>query len=181
MSPVAIGLLIGTAAICYMRNDQFKPSWGSSSSILPSSLFDHGWDDQSRNECSDGGVILAGATTILGNAAGAVSAAYFSSQGLDKKRFMGTNAVFFFLVNVSKIPLMLAATQIKLRMGFEEDAAQVMNGSTFLLTAIFLAPVILGSYCGRRIYKAIPAKVFVPFILSLNFITAVYIVVTSLV
>lgn len=183
--PVAIGLLIGTAAICYMRNDQFKLVVGIlASSIL---LFEFirswmGWTKVATNKPFRWGCgILAGATTILGNAAGAVSAAYFSSQGLDKKRFMGTNAVFFFLVNVSKIPLMLAATQIKLRMGFEEDAAQVMNGSTFLLTAIFLVPVILGSYCGRRIYKAIPAKVFVPFILSLNFITAVYIVVTSLV
>ena len=94
---------------------------------------------------------------------------------------MGTNAVFFFLVNVSKIPLMLAATHIRLRIGFEEEAAQVMNGTTFVLTAIFFAPILLGGFVGRRIYKAIPEKIFVPFILTLNFITAVYIVVSSIV
>ena len=59
-----------------------------------------GWTQVATNKPFRWGCgILAGATTILGNAAGAVSAAYFSSQGLDKKRFLGTNAVFFFLVN----------------------------------------------------------------------------------
>lgn len=183
--PVALGLICGTIAICCMKNSQFKLTVGLlASSIL---LFEFirgkmGWTKIATNKpfrwfCG----ALAGTTTILGNAAGAVSAAYFSSQGLDKKRFMGTNAVFFFLVNVSKIPLMLAATQIKLRMGFETDEAQVMNGTTFILTAVFIAPVLLGGYTGRKIYKAIPEKIFVPFILSLNFITAVYIVVSSLV
>ena len=183
--PVAIGLLLGTVALCRLENAQFRLVVGLlASSIL---IFEFvrnkmGWTQVATNKPFRWGCgILAGATTILGNAAGAVSAAYFSSQGLDKKRFMGTNAVFFFLVNVSKIPLMLAATQIRLSIGFEEDAAQVMNGTTFLLTVIFLAPILLGGFVGRRIYNAIPEKVFVPFILVLNFITAVYIVVTSLI
>lgn len=183
--PVALGLICGTVAICYMQNSQFKLTVGIlASSILLFEFIRHkmGWTKIATNRPFRWGCgILAGATTILGNAAGAVSAAYFSSQGLDKKSFMGTNAVFFFLVNVSKIPLMLAATQIKLRMGFEEDAAQVMNGSTFLLTAIFLVPVVVGGYAGRKIYRAIPEKIFVPFILTLNFVTAIYIVVSSLV
>ena len=183
--PVAIGLILGTVALCRLQNSQFRLVVGLlASSIL---LFEFirnrmGWTKVATNKPFRWGCgILAGATTILGNAAGAVSAAYFSSQGLDKKSFMGTNAVFFFLVNVSKIPLMLAATRIRIAVGFEEEAAQVMNGKTFALTAIFLAPVLIGGCVGRRIYKAIPEKVFVPFILALNFITAIYIVVTSFV
>lgn len=92
---------------------------------------------------------------------------------------MGTNAVFFFSVNVAKIPLMLAATQIKLHMGFDPEEASVMTGSTFLLTLIFAPGILLGGVIGRKIYRSIPEKIFVPFILSLNFATAVYILITA--
>ena len=94
---------------------------------------------------------------------------------------MGTNAVFFFLVNVSKIPLMLAVTQIKTLLGFDADDAQIMNATTFLLTLIFAPGIILGGYLGRQFYKMIPEKVFVPFILVVNFITAIYIVISAVI
>ncbi len=181
--PVAVGLLLGAAALCLLVNSQFKLVVG----ILATSILvfefvrqKMGWTQVStslpfRLGCG----VLAGATTILGNAAGAVSAAYFSSQGLDKKRFMGTNAVFFFSVNVAKIPLMLAVTQIKHGMGFAADEANVMGQTTFLLTAIFAPGILLGGFIGRKIYRSIPEKIFVPFILTLNFITAVYILITA--
>lgn len=181
--PVITGLLLGTVALCYMRNSQFRLTVGALAvSILVFEFVRHrlGWTKVATNLpfrwfCG----ILAGSTTILGNAAGAVSAAYFSSQGLDKKRFMGTNAVFFFLVNVGKIPLMFAATYIKEWMGFDADSAQVMNGTSFLLTMIFALPLIIGGLVGRKLYRAIPEKFFVPFILTLNFITALYLLISA--
>ncbi len=181
--PVVIGLLFGTVVLCFMKNSQFRVTVGTLAvSILVFEFVRQrlGWTKVATNLpfrwfCG----VLAGTTTILGNAAGAVSAAYFSSQGLDKKRFMGTNAVFFFLVNVSKIPLMFAATFIKEAMGFEKEAAQVMNGASFLLTAIFALPLIFGGIVGRKLYRAIPEKIFVPFILTLNFITALYLLISA--
>lgn len=183
--PVVVGLILGAVTLCFMKNSQFKLTVGLlASSIL---VFEFvrkkcGWTQVSTSRSFQIGCgALAGLTTILGNAAGAVSAAYFSSQNLDKKKFMGTNAVFFFLVNVSKVPLMLLVTQIKSLMNFETDDAQIMNMTTFLLTIIFAPGVFLGSYLGRQFYRAIPEKVFVPFILIMNFITAVYIVVSAIV
>lgn len=183
--PVAIGLLLGSVALCFMQNSQFKLTVGIlASSIL---IFEFirkkiGWTKVSTSKPFRIGCgMLAGMTTILGNAAGAVSAAYFSSQNLDKHKFMGTNAVFFFLVNVSKIPLMLVVTQIKSGIGFETADAQIMNATTFLLTLIFLPGVIVGGYLGRQFYREIPEKVFVPFILAMNFITAIYIVVSAVI
>ncbi len=182
--PVVFGLLLGSVVLCFMQNGQFKLTVGLlASSIL---LFEFvrkrlGWTTISTGKvfrvcCGT----LAGLTTILGNAAGAVSAAYFSSQGLDKKSFMGTNAVFFFLVNVAKIPLMLGVTQLKSHMGFEADDSQIMNITTFMLTLIFLPGVVVGGYLGRKFYRMIPEKFFVPFILFINFVTAIYIVVSAL-
>ncbi len=183
--PVAIGLLLGGVALCFMQNSQFKLTVGIlASSIL---IFEFvrkrfGWTQVSTSSPFRVGCgMLAGMTTVLGNAAGAVAAAYFSSQNLDKHKFMGTNAVFFFLVNVSKIPLMLLVTQIKTSMGFETDDAQIMNTTTFILTLIFAPGIVLGGFLGRKFYRAIPEKVFVPFILAMNFITAVYIVVSAVV
>lgn len=183
--PVAIGLLLGGFALCFMQNSHFKLTVGIlATSIL---IFEFirkrlGWTQISTSKPFQIGCgTLAGLTTVLGNAAGAVSAAYFSSQNLDKKKFMGTNAVFFFLVNVSKIPIMLAVTQIKTTMGFEVDDAQIMNATTFMLTIIFSPGILVGGYLGRQFYRAIPEKVFVPFILVMNFITAVYILVTAII
>ena len=47
----------------------------------------------------------AGFTTMTANAAGPVMALYFLAARIDKARFIGTNAWFFALVNLSKVPL----------------------------------------------------------------------------
>ena len=182
--PVAVGLVLGGVVMCFMENGAFKLTVG----ILAASIlvFEFvrkrlGWTQVSTSKSFQIGCgVLAGLTTVLGNAAGAVSAAYFSSQNLDKKKFMGVNAVFFFLVNVSKIPILLAVTQIKTSMGYDADNAQIMNLTTFLLTLVFAPGIFVGGYLGRQFYRAIPERAFVPFILVMNFITAIYIIVSAL-
>lgn len=47
----------------------------------------------------------AGFATMTANAAGPVMALYFLAARIDKARFIGTNAWFFALVNLSKVPL----------------------------------------------------------------------------
>jgi len=46
----------------------------------------------------------AGFATMTANAAGAVMTLYLSASGIDKRRFIGTNAWFFLIVNVVKVP-----------------------------------------------------------------------------
>jgi len=41
---------------------------------------------------------------MTANAAGAVMALYLSAAGIEKRRFVGTNARFFLIVNVIKVP-----------------------------------------------------------------------------
>lgn len=182
--PMAIGLILGMIVICLMDNRQFKLSVG----ILAISIlaFDFlrkrlGWTQVAkspifRNSCG----VLTGLTTMLGNAAGVVSTVYFASQDLDKKSFMGTNAFFFFLVNVSKIPLLITATQIKLFCGFDATDAQIITPETFFLTLVFAPGLIVGILLGRRFYRLIPEAVFIPMILILNVITAVQIFVSAI-
>ncbi len=92
---------------------------------------------------------------------------------------MGTNAVFFFVVNVSKIPLLLAATAVKTNLGFEAVDAQMMNATTFMLTLFFAPGLLVGAFVGRRLYRAIPERFFVPFVLILNMLTALQILISA--
>nr|WP_255633323.1 sulfite exporter TauE/SafE family protein [Demequina sp. TTPB684] len=48
--------------------------------------------------------IGAGFATMTANAAGAVMTLYLSASGIDKRRFIGTNAWFFLIVNLVKVP-----------------------------------------------------------------------------
>ena len=182
--PMAVGLIVGTVIICFIDNSQFKLGVGILAITIL--LFEYfrkrmGWTQVAqtglfRNGCG----ILTGLTTMLGNAAGVISAVYFASQNLDKKRFMGTNAVFFLLVNTSKIPLLFLATGIKEWMGFDPSDAQIMTATTFYLTLILSPGLILGALLGRKLYFLIPEKVFVPLILFLNLVTAIQILVTAI-
>lgn len=47
--------------------------------------------------------VLAGFATMVGNAAGPVMALYLVACGLEKEKFIGTCAWFFFILNMSKI------------------------------------------------------------------------------
>ena len=49
--------------------------------------------------------LLGGFATMMGNAAGPVMALYLLSMRLPKNKYIGTGAWFFFIVNLSKVPL----------------------------------------------------------------------------
>ena len=182
--PLGVGLVLGMGVLCVMENSQFKLTVGVLAvSIL---LFEFarkrfGWTAISKTRlfgwfCG----VMAGLTTMLGNAAGPVVSAFFASQDLDKQKFMGTSSVFTLCMNATKIPLLIAATAIKTHMGFDAVQAQIITPTTFWLTLIFLPGLALGALIGRRLFLLIPEKVFIPLILTLNFITAVHILVTAL-
>jgi uncharacterized membrane protein YfcA len=48
--------------------------------------------------------VAAGFATMTANAAGPVMTLYLVAQGVEKLRFLGTSAVFFFAVNLCKLP-----------------------------------------------------------------------------
>ena len=86
--------------------------------------------------------LLAGFTTFVANAAMPVMSIYLVSQDFDKRKFIGTAAWFFLILNVSKVlPYCV--------MG--------MLTSSMLPTAAALAPlVILGALLGVYVLSRIP-------------------------
>jgi len=90
--PMVAGLVLGMLVICIVDNGQFKLSVGIlATGIL---LFEFlrermGWTKVAQSRGFQYGCgVLTGLTTMLGNAAGVISAVYFASWNLDKKRFM---------------------------------------------------------------------------------------------
>ncbi len=90
--------------------------------------------------------ILAGFTTMIGNAAGGVMAIYLLVKGLPKKEFVGTGAWFFLFVNVVKIPFYISLGIIT----FES-----ISFNLWLIPAI-----LVGAIIGVKVLKIMPQKVF---------------------
>ncbi|MGG5258930.1 sulfite exporter TauE/SafE family protein [Phycicoccus avicenniae] len=83
----------------------------------------------------------AGFATMTANAAGAVMTLYLSASGIDKRRFVGTNAWFFLIVNLVKVPFSIGLGLLHWR-----DA-----GRAGLLAPLVLLGGLLGYATVRRI------------------------------
>lgn len=91
--------------------------------------------------------IAAGFSSMIGNAAGPIFWIYLISRNLGKSEFMGTSAWFFFLMNLTKLPLQILVWQ----------NITIRN----LAPSILIIPVILaGAYAGTFIIKHINEKPF---------------------
>ncbi|MFV0406197.1 MAG: sulfite exporter TauE/SafE family protein [Propioniciclava sp.] len=93
-----------------------------------------------------GAGIAAGFTTMTANAAGPVMALYFLAQRIDKLKFIGTNAWFFALINLSKVPL---AASLGL---FTPEA--------LLLDALLIPAVLLGAAIGAWVIGRVSQRQF---------------------
>lgn len=102
--------------------------------------------------------VLAGFTTIVSNAAGPLMVIYLLAMRLPKMEYMGTGAVFFLLLNLFKIPFMIAL-------------GLITHGSLALNLA--LAPaVIAGTVAGRWLLGRINQRMFENIALALTLVAA---------
>jgi len=102
---------------------------------------------------------LAGATTMVANAAGPVTMIYLLSMRLPKKEFIGTSAWFFFILNWLKVPFSISLGLITFpSLGFD---------------ALLVPAVVGGAFAGLYFAKGIPEKAFTIAIQVLTFLSAV--------
>lgn len=97
--------------------------------------------------------ILAGFTTMIGNAAGAIMTIYLLSKGLKKNEFIGTGAWFFLSVNLIKVPFSASLGLITLE--------------SLTFNACIIPAILLGSYLGIQFLPRIPQRYFSRIILLL--------------
>ena len=90
--------------------------------------------------------LLAGATTMLANAAGPIFAVYCLAVGLPKFEFVGTSAWFFLIINAFKIPF--------------SAALGLISGGTLLFNLTMAPAVLTGLVAGRWVVQRVPQRVF---------------------
>jgi len=96
---------------------------------------------------------LGGLSTMMGNAAGPIMSLYLLSMNLPKMVFIGTGAVFFFIMNLIKVPVHLFVWQS-------------MTVETLKISLALSPFVLLGLYLGLKLIKIIPEKPFRIFIIA---------------
>jgi uncharacterized protein len=102
---------------------------------------------------------LAGATTMVANAAGPVTMIYLLSMRLPKKEFIGTSAWYFFILNWLKVPFSISLGLITVpSLGFD---------------ALLVPAVVGGAFLGLYLAKGIPEKAFMIAVQALTFLSAV--------
>lgn len=91
--------------------------------------------------------VLSGFASMIGNAAGPIFGIYLLALGFKKNNFMGTNAWFFFIINLTKLPLQIFVWH---NIGIR----------SITMTAVVLPLISLGAILGYFILKKINEKIF---------------------
>ena len=104
--------------------------------------------------------LLGGFATMIGNAAGPVMAVYLMAMNMKKKVFIGTGAVFFFVVNLIKVPIHLAFWAS-------------MDASTLAVSLPLTPLVVLGIGLGFLVVNRIPEKPYRLLVLAATLVATV--------
>jgi uncharacterized membrane protein YfcA len=104
--------------------------------------------------------ILSGFASMIGNAAGPIFSVFLLAKGFKKDKFLGTTAWFFFIVNISKVP-MQALTWHNIHL------------KTLLLTVIMIPAIAVGAILGAFLIKKINEKPFRILILVVTALSAI--------
>jgi uncharacterized membrane protein YfcA len=152
---VAAGVLVGAVFVAHVGDTVMRRTIGG---VLLAIVLVGLWQRRRRAAAGDGapaGVgralsagygLLAGFTTMVANAGGAVMSMYLLSAGFPMLRFLGTAAWFFFLVNLFKVPF--------------SAGLGLIGPDSLTLNAALLPAVLLGGVIGRWSVKRLDQRRF---------------------
>ena len=99
--------------------------------------------------------IAGGFSSMIGNAAGPMMTMYMLALGLDKQKFLGTVAWFFFLMNVFKLPLHIFVWK-------------TISGPSLMVNVVAIVPILIGTVIGGWLSARVSERAFriVSFVLA---------------
>lgn len=107
---------------------------------------------------------LAGANSMMANAAGPVMIIYLMAMGLSKESFIGTSAWFFWIINLSKLPF--------------SHRLDLINPESLLANLALLPFIVTGGIMGILLVHRISQKSFDNVVKFLAIGAAVYLVLS---
>jgi uncharacterized membrane protein YfcA len=152
LPPACVGIIAAAAVMGRLSDAAFKPVIGwiilvlcllqSIRMIWPDSFGDvpHG------HAFAWAMGLLAGATTMLANAASPIMTIYFLAVALPKLTFVGTAAWFFFLVNAFKVPF--------------SAGLGLIHPGTLLFNLLLSPAVVAGFLIGGWLIRRVPQRIF---------------------
>ena len=162
---VFMGLLLGIIVGNYINDKQFKIVIASS---VLACLIILVYTEKKQDKLKVPSAIwfyaltgtLAGFTSMIGNAAGPIFSVYLLAMGFKKNGFMGTTTWFFFIINLTKVPLQIL---------FWHN----ITPKTLMLNIVIIPAIALGAVLGALTIKKINEKAFRSLILVMTAIAAI--------
>ncbi len=144
-----VGIAVGFVILRTVPDTHFERIIGWT--ILAMLALDFGMSDALRKHMSGPAMtsvagVLAGAASMIANAAGPIFGVYLLQMGLSKAAFVGTRSWFFLVLNVLKVPV---AAQLGL-----------ITVPSLTLNLTFLPVIIIGAVVGYKVLKYINIDVF---------------------
>ena len=169
---VVVGVLVGAVFVARVGDTGLRRSIGV---VLLALVLVHLWTRRSgamRAEAGDrvrlprpvtvGAGALAGFTSMVANAGGAVMTIYMLGAGMDVMTFLGTGAWFFFAVNLFKLPFSIALGLVP---------------AQSLVLLVVLAPlVVVGALVGRKVVPHLSAARFEQLVVGFTVLAALNLV-----
>jgi uncharacterized membrane protein YfcA len=148
------GIVVAYFIMGRIENEQLKPTIGIIVLAMLALRFRQNFLKKNDNETAvpthfafaAGMGLLAGLTTMMAHAAGPVMTIYLLSMRMTKKKFVGTTAWFFFVVNWLKVPFSAKLDLITLE--------------TLKLDLCLFPLIFFGAVAGVLALKRIPQKIF---------------------
>jgi uncharacterized membrane protein YfcA len=164
-----IGMGAGVAVGGSLSDNSFRMMLGGIIVVLLGLMI---WQDSQKNAVAYPGAwwfsvlagLLAGFTTMVGNAAGAIMSIYLLSMRLPKKAFIGTAAWFFLTVNFLKVPLQIF---------FWKN----ISGASLTFDALMIPGIAAGALIGVRVSGRIPERAYRIFVMVMTAAAAVMLLV----
>lgn len=160
---VTLGLLSGTAVLWYTGTHGSRIDWlnvliGSMVLLmLGISLARRHWGDRLVPSSTTGLVsagTLAGFSTTVSNAAGPIMSIYLTGMlQLSKNEFMGTSAWYFFIINLTKLPIYAV-------LSLTTPANPMITAATLIFDLALLPVIILGAFIGKWLLPRFPQQIF---------------------
>ncbi|WP_129844020.1 sulfite exporter TauE/SafE family protein [Streptomyces sp. RFCAC02] len=157
---VVVGVLVGTAFVAWVDDTVMRRTIGGT---LLAVVAVHLWQRR-RPQTGAGPVraavfgLLAGFTTMVANAGGAVMSLYLLSAGFRKMAFLGTAAWFFFIVNLFKVPF--------------SAGLGLIDGDSLGLNAALAGVVVAGGLLGRLVIRHVDEARFEKLVLAFTVVSA---------